>query len=405
MTDSPGSPAPRPDPLRVLVVAPTPFFGDRGCHVRIYEQVKSLAALGVTPLVVTYAAGRDVDVPIRRAPAVPGVDGDRLGPSLGRPWLDLSLLGTTLSAVRRFAPDVVHAHLHEGVAIGTVVRLFGRRPLVADLQGSLTEELIDHGSLRSSGGLTSSVRAVEAWLVRRPDRLVVSSRVGLDVLAAQGVAADRVRVLEDGVDLPAYPVTKRPTELVERFGLAGKRVVVFLGVLTEYQGVDLLLSAVPDVVRAVPDVHFLVMGYPNEDHYRAQVQALGLGDVVTLPGRVPYAEAAQWLALGDVAVSAKQSLTEANGKLLTYMACRLPVVATDTPVNRDLLADLGHYVPVGNREALAAAIVATLADPEAARDRGAALRERAESHFSWPALAARLVDVYRELLGRTSGST
>ena len=173
---------------------------------------------------------------------------------------------------------------------------------------------------------------------------------------------------------------------------------MFLGVLTPYQGVDALLDAVPLLAERVPDVHVLMMGYPNEERYRARVRDRGLDHLVTLPGRIPYQEAAKWLALGDVAVSAKQSLTEANGKLLNYMACGLPVVATDTPVNRELLGPDGVFAPVEDIGALASALAGLLTSPSRRLALGEAMRSRAEAEFAWPAIGRRLAAIYHEIV-------
>lgn len=383
---------------RVLTIAPTPFFGDRGCHVRIYEEVRALRALGVESLVVTYPAGDDLpDVPTRRSLALPGVRPSALGPSWSRPLLDIMLLGTMLRAAREWQPQVIHAHLHEGVFLATVARALTGIPVVADLQGSLTEELIDHGVLAKGGPLTATTRRFEAWLSRRPDVLLISSAAASPLIAMTRVADERVLALPDGADLDVFHPVARDPVLVEQLGLDGRRVVVFLGVLTPYQGVDALIDAMPRVVSAVPDVHFLVMGYPNEDRYRALAAARGLSGVASFPGRIPYRDAARWLCLGDVAVSPKQSLTEANGKLLNYMSCGLPTVATDTPVNRELLGDLGRYVPVGDPIALADALIALLHSSGDRAALGTGLRARAEQEFSWPALARKLADVYERV--------
>ncbi len=385
--------------LKTLVIAPTPFFGDRGCHIRIYEEVRALARRGVESLVVTYPTGRNLsDVAIERAPALPGVKAAALGPSLARPVLDAMLWRAVRRAARRFQPDLLHAHLHEGILIGAWARRRLGLPLLADLQGSLTAELVDHAFMPERGILTSAARRLEAWLVRRPDRILTSSAHVISLLTAQGVAPETITPFPDGVDLDAFRPSPPDPELVTRLGLAGKRVVVFLGVLTSYQGVDLLLDAVPQVVSAVGDVHFVIMGYPNEDRYRARVQASGLAASVSLPGRIDYAEAARWICLGEVAVSPKRSLSEANGKLLNYMACGRAVVASDTPVNRELLGEEGTYAPVGDATGLADRIIELLRQPGLTRARGAALRRRAEQEFGWPALAARLEAVYRELL-------
>ena len=381
--------------LRVLVVAPTPFFGDRGCHVRIYEEVRALAARGVESEIVTYPVGSDPSgLTVRRAPRLPGVGVRAVGPGYTRPLVDATLLATALSTARRFKPDLIHAHLHEGIAIGLALRRSLRVPLVADLQGSLVGELVDHGFL-SNGSITASlVGRVERWLVRQPDVILASSSSALRLLESQGADVGRIVWFPDGADLSQFRPQPIDRALEASFKLSGKRTVVFLGLLTPYQGVDLLLDAAPEVVRAVPAAHFLVMGYPDEDRYRAMADARGLQSFVTVPGRIPYTDAARYLSLGAVAVSPKLSATEANGKLLNYMACGLATVASDTPVNRELLGDAGVYVPVNDAGALAQALCGLLVDDERRARLGLALRQRAETEFSWPALADRLVGIY-----------
>ena len=392
-------------PLQVLVIAPTPFFGDRGCHVRIYEEVRGLAQLGVESHLVTYPTGHDLpDVQIERARALPGIRAPALGPSLSRPVLDLGVLVAAGRVIRRVRPDLIHGHLHEGIAIGAALRVRHRLPLIADLQGSLTAELVDHGAFAADGLMAAVSRRIERWLVRWPDRIVMSATNGLSLLAAQGVPSDRVSALPDGVDVEAFRREPPDPSLVSRLGLEGKRVVVFLGVLTPYQGVDLLLDVVPIVARSVPDVHFLILGYPNEERYRAQARERGLDGLASFPGRVAYAEAGRWLSLGEVAVSLKRSPTEANGKLLNYMACGLPVVASDTPVNRELLGDEGRYAPVDDAAATAVRICELLADGDRRRAAGGALRRRAEQLYAWPVLAARLAMIYRETLVAAGGA-
>ena len=387
------------EPLRVLVIAPTPFFGDRGCHVRIYEEIRALGALGVESVVVTYPTGQDVpDVRTVRAWAIPGIHAGPLGFSPGRPVLDLAVLLAAHREIQRFSPHLLHAHLHEGIAIGVVLRAWHRLPLVADLQGSLTAEMVDQGVMGSRGVMATLMGAVERWLVRRPDRTLTSSSHGVPLLTAQGVDRRSVTSLPDGVDLEAFRPEPADPALVERLGLVGKRTVVFLGVLTDYQGVDLLLDIAAIMAPTNPDVHVLVLGYPNEERYRAEAKARGLDEVMTFPGRVPYADAAQWLGVGAVAVSPKRSVTEANGKLVNYMACGLPVVASDLPVNRELLGESGVYAPIDDAEAFAARISELLADPERAREIGAALRMRAETEFAWPSLAKQLEGTYRDMM-------
>ena len=391
-------------PLRVLTIAPTPFFGDRGCHVRIYEEIRALAAQGIATRLVTFPTGRDLpDVAISRARPWLGISARSLGPSWGRPVLDLALLVACRRVLREFRPHLLHGHLHEGVAIGCILRQWSSTPLIGDLQGGLASELTDHGFIAPDGPLAHLVTAAERWLVKRPDHILTSSRRGADLLLRYGLASHRITALPDGVDVDVFRPRPPDPTLVRTLGLAGKRVIVFLGVLTEYQGVDALIDAMRTVVAQRPDAHLLLMGYPNEERYRHVIRTLGLCRSITVTGQIDYRQASSRLNLGDIAVGPKRSLTEANGKLLNYMACGLPTVATDTPVNRDILGQAGVYPPVGNTAALASSLLQLLSDPAAAAARGRALRRRAEEVYAWPVLINHLVALYRRIL-RSSNS-
>ncbi len=391
--------------MRVLILAPTPFFGDRGCHVRIYEEVRALRPRGVDALVGTYHVGRDVpEVATVRTPRLPWVRRLPVGFSVHKLYLDLLLLATAARAARQFQPDAFHGHLHEGAALAPILGRLLHRPAIADLQGSLTGELIDHRTLPAAGPLPRLSRWIERAVLRGPARILASSTAFAQELRVEwGVGPDRVVSLPDGVDAEVFRPGLPTDDLRRRLGLEGKRVVVFLGVLTPYQGVDDLLAAWPAIVAAAPDAHLLLMGFPNEDRYRDVVERRGLAGSVTVTGRIDYREAPRYLALGEVAVSPKRSTTEANGKLLNYMATGLPTVAYDGPVSRELLGQAGVFVPLGDTLALATACAALLGDAGDRKLRGQALRERAVAEFSWPALAGRLVEVYRDVCPASAG--
>ena len=384
--------------MRVLMIAPTPFFGDRGCHVRILEEVRALRRHDVEVLVATYHVGRDVpEVRTVRTMRLPWVRQLPVGFSIHKPGLDLLLLIAAARAARRFRPDVIHGHLHEGAVLAVVLgRLLGR-PAVADLQGSLTGELVDHRTIPARGPLPALARVLERASLRGPVKLLASSASFARELVERWGGGDRVIALPDGVDPEVFRPGLPTDELRRALRLEGRRVVVFLGILTSHQGVDDLLAAWPAVTAAVPDAHLLLMGYPNEVRYRDVVTRAGLGGSITVTGRVDYRDAPRFLALGDVAISAKRSATEANGKLLNYMAAGLPTIAYDGPVSREILGEAGLFVPRGDIGALAAACVTLLEKAGERQWRGQALRERAVATFSWSTIVRRLVGVYRDV--------
>jgi glycosyltransferase involved in cell wall biosynthesis len=381
------------------MIAPTPYFSDRGCHVRIYEEAKALMALGHQVKIVSYHLGRDLEpVPVERTLPIPWYSKHEAGPSWHKPYLDLLLLCTALRVARQFKPDLIHAHLHEGVVVGWPVARWLGIPLLFDYQGSLSGESLNHGFFKEGSLLHRLFKGIEGTINRLADRIITSSTPGRQELIEQWrIPPQRVVALPDGVDTAMFRhLSKR--EARHRLGLDEQvPVIVFLGLLSRYQGVDLLLQAAKQLIQNGRNFRLLVMGYPEEP-YRKQAEELNIGSFITFTGRVDYADAPMLLAAGDLAVSPKISETEANGKLLNYMACGLPVVAFDAPVNWELLGDDGIYAAFGDVVDLARCLSTVLADREALRQRGKRLRVRAVEQLAWDVRVKELEAVYQQLL-------
>lgn len=390
--------------LRILMVAPTSFFADYGCHVRILEEVRALQARGHIVRVCAYHNGRDLaDVDTRRSVDVPWLKRAEVGSSRHKAYLDIALFVTTLRQARRFKPDIIHGHLHEGALIGSVIGRILRKPVVFDYQGSLTEEMLDHGFIRKTGLRERFFRRLERWIDRLPDTVITSGVAAERYLLDSGLHADQIVLIHDGVDTDRFDPMLARTERAAvrtRHGIPlDAPVIVYLGLLAEYQGTSLLLEAARILRKRRDDIYVLVAGYPGADHYAARANEMGLNGHVLFPGRVNYDEAPALITAGDVAVAPKRSTTESNGKLLNYMALGVPVVATNTPTNRAILGGLGHLVPPDEPLDLADALEQALLDSPSER---AALRQRIIDTYSWQERVIDLEGVYfRARSGRT----
>ncbi|MBT0894781.1 glycosyltransferase family 4 protein [Geobacter hydrogenophilus] len=381
------------------MVAPTPFFADRGCHVRIYEEARALMACGHEVRIVTYHLGRDMaGIATNRTVRIPWYGKLSAGPSWHKPYLDILLFFTALRAARRMHPNLIHAHLHEGAFLGVFLKKLLGIPLLFDCQGSLTGELADHGFARKGSLLYRFFAGLEGWINRNADAIVTSSGAGRDDLVGKwGVPVRKVTAFMDGVDTAVFRPYPRD-EVRRRLGIAPQvPLVVFLGVLNRYQGIDLLLSAMVILKAKGSPVRFLVMGFPDEG-YREKARELGVDDMVTFTGRIDYGKAPAYLSAGDLAVSPKISLTEANGKLFNYIACGLPTVVFDTPINREILGDAGVYARFGDATDLADRIEALAADAAGRERLGQMGRERAIADHSWQARGKELSEIYRRLV-------
>jgi glycosyltransferase involved in cell wall biosynthesis len=388
--------------MKILGIAPTPFFADRGCHMRILGEIQALQRRGHEVLLVTYHLGRDIEgVLSLRTKKVAWYDKLEAGPALGKFYLDLLLLAKTISAIRGFRPAVIHGHLHEGALIGILARAFtgSRAPVVFDVQGSLTGELDSYGWLNKVPFVRPLFRAVEGFINRRSHQLVGSNvAVSESLVREMGLPAERVHTIIDGVHMGFFDGSGR-TDLKAHLGIPEDRpVVLYTGALLASKGVNNFFEAIPHVLQKEPRAFFLVVGYPVEESHKLVAQ-LGVSQHCLFVGQVDYFELPDYLKIGDVAVDPKEEVArEASGKIINYMGGGLAVACFDGANNRRFLGDTGAFAPTPNPQGLAQAILSLLADPEACRRKGDAARRRVELEFSWEAGGRMYEEVFQRAL-------
>jgi glycosyltransferase involved in cell wall biosynthesis len=387
------------------MVAPTSFFSDYGGHIRILEETLVLQSLGQRVTIVTYFKGDDMPgLTIHRTPPLPWHADYEVGSSRHKLAFDVYLALKSLLVNLKAKPDIIHGHMHEGALIGGVLARLSGVPLVFDFQGGLSGEMVDHGFLNPDGRLFPWIHRLEERICHMPQATLTSSLRAENLLAGEfSVPRSSIHPLPDCVDLERFNPTKFSAEtrqtLRRQLGIPdGRPVVAYLGLLADYQGTDHLIKAAAQLKQSGEDVHFLIMGFPRVQHYRSMAEALGVSDRIRFTGKVDYRSAPLYLSLGDIAISAKMSATEGSGKVLNYMAMGQAVVAYDTAVHREYLAEHGAYVPVGDIQGLADAICDLIHDPERRHCLGQNLRLRAAEKYSWQQAGNKICDLYEQLI-------
>jgi glycosyltransferase involved in cell wall biosynthesis len=390
--------------LKILVVAPTPFFSDRGTHIRILEEALALVERGHEVKIATYHIGSDLPASLGSK-----IDVRRIrrllfwykkleaGPDWQKILLDIMLIRKTFYLARTWRPDIIHGHLHEGALIGWVVEraLFWRKmKLVADFHGSLTREMVSHSYLRAVG-LQRLFALVERVIDNLGDRAVASSWDNAEEISSIRTKNPVVPII-DGTRLSMFEGTKDREASRQQYGIPdGKVLIAYTGALIPNKGIRLLLDAVPLVCAKHPEAHFLIAGFPVD-----QIAETLARDVfrthATVISPLPYFELPKILTMSDIGVDPKEATTkQASGKMLNYMGAGLSIACFDTQNNREYLGDGGSYAATGTAEALAEAIGRLVSDLELRGAKGAVSRERALM-FSWEKSAEELERIYLE---------
>ncbi|MDX2505072.1 MAG: glycosyltransferase [Gammaproteobacteria bacterium] len=391
-------------PLTVLHIAPTPFFSDRGCHMRIRGIIHALNKRSVSSVLCTYNLGREVEgVETVRTASIPGYTKLEAGPSAFKYLADILLFFKVCGQIYSRKPDIIHAHLHEGALIGWAARqiFFWRKiPIVFDVQGSLVGELDAHGYFQKFKFLKRIFWTVEYLITRMADRFVCSSQNTVYILCNEfNVNVNNAILVNDGAD--QFHLSNNESLNAALALPENKAIIIYTGALLEAKGLSYLCDTVREAKKRNTACHFLVVGYPEQVMHDF-CEKNQLQDMCTLAGRVPYEQLGDYLALADMALEPKLSDSgEASGKLLNYMGASLPVVCFDTTSNRQILGELGYYVlapEVVEAGVLMDQIEVIITEPEKASERGAAGRMRVNENFSWDAAGEKIHIVYNSCL-------
>lgn len=388
--------------MKVLHIAPTPFFSNRGCHIRIRNEIEGARQHGIRVVLCTYHHGNGVpDIDIRRIPSIPGYKKTDVGFSPYKFIADILLFFLVLKTAWKERPAIIHGHLHEGALLGWVVSilLFWRKiPLIMDMQGSLSGELKAYGVFDSFPVLSRLFFSIEKFICRLPASIICSSENSLRFLRNKcGITDSSSSVMEDVVP-DRFFLPEDRERWRRRHGVPeGKRVVIYTGSLLTGKGIGYLLDAMRILLSRRTDLFFVFAGYPK-DGVEKFVREQHLADRCLIPGEVLYDDLAGWLAVADLAVDPKLADSgEASGKILHYMACGLPIACFDRPNNRKYLGESGYYAGPVSGEGLAAAIEKGLADPEASIQQRNIGRQMIQKECSLFATGGKLKYLYEKL--------
>jgi len=308
---------------------------------------------------------------------------------------------------RAVRPHVLHARAPVLTALPAL--RVGRRlgiPVVYEVRAFWEDAGVDHGTMREWGVRYRLVRALESFALRRAAHVTTICEGLKRDIVARGVAPERVTVIPNAVDIAAFKFGTPCDESLKRtLGLAGKRVVGFIGSFYAYEGLDLLLKALPAVLARLPDLRVLLVGGgPQEAALKTLAEAAGVADKVIFAGRVPHDEVQRYYSVVDVFAYPRHAmrLTDLVTPLkpLEAMAQGGLVLASDVGGHRELIRDgeTGMLFRAGDAASLADAMVRIFA----ARERWPQIREQGrrfvERERNWQASVAR----YRDVFGRLS---
>ncbi|MGH8623858.1 MAG: TIGR04063 family PEP-CTERM/XrtA system glycosyltransferase [Gammaproteobacteria bacterium] len=304
-------------------------------------------------------------------------------------------------------PDILHAH--SPALTGVAALAAGKRlniPVVYEVRAFWEDAAVDHGTASEGGMRYRLARLLETYVLRGADAITVLCEGLRQDILQRGIAPERVTVIPNAVDPNRFQAREYKDEaLAGELGLGEAKVLGFIGSFYAYEGLPLLLQALPEILRSFPQTRVLLVGGgPDEGRLKQLARKLGVADKVLFAGWLPQQEVKRYYDLIDILVYPRYSmrLTDLVTPLkpLEAMAQARLIVASDVGGHKDLMRDgeTGLLFKAGDVRALAARIIELLGQPERwprLRQNG---RRFVETERTWALSVARYRPVYQGLL-------
>jgi glycosyltransferase involved in cell wall biosynthesis len=368
--------------MKILMLAPEPYFQPRGTPISIFFRLKALSAMGHHVDLITYHMGEDrsfKNLRIMRIPDLFRISTVRIGPSWAKLPLDFLLLVKAAVQIIRHRYDLIYSH-EEAALIGTALGRLRRVPHIYDMHSSLPQQLENFQFTRSHFWI-GIFQKIELFILKHSASIIV---ICLDLLRQVQAAGQghKAVLLENFMDFDLPPVSAVERQRMrDEYAAEEEKIVLYAGNFQPYQGIPLLLKA---AARMKDDpVRFLLVGDTPDAvaRMRELADGLGIGGRVHFTGQVPPDRIPLFLQLADGLVSPRLSGTNTPLKIYSFLKSGKPLVATSLWTHTQVLDDRIAFLVDPDARSLAAGLRQALFTPEGA-DRAQAALTRAEAEYT-----------------------
>lgn len=326
-------------------------------------------------------------------------------PSPFREWREVSALADAIAALHAKWPfDILHAH---SPALNGLAALYASRmlgvPLLYEIRAFWEDAAVGNGTGVQGSFKYRLTRSLENHVVRQADAVAVICEGLKRDLIQRGVETSKITVSPNGVDLEMFGTkAKRNEAILKSLGLCGANVIGYIGSFYDYEGIDVLIAAMP--LMKIEAHLLLVGGGPMEKSLRAQAKASPVADRIHFVGRVPHDEVDRYYGLVDIFAYPRKRmrLTELVTPLkpLEAMAQGCLVAASDVGGHKELIRDgeTGTLFPADDPVELALSLDGLLRHRDDWEQMQLRARIFVEEERNWQSNVHRYDPVYHSLL-------
>lgn len=381
--------------MNILLLAPQPFFQERGTPIAVKLLIEELQTSGHSVELLTFHEGENVDLcgaQIHRIMSIPGISNISPGFSVKKIICDFLMMLKALRLCYRGRYDVIHA-VEESIFIALMLKIFYKTPCIYDVDSWMSDQLIEkHRTLRSLKGFFTFF---EKLAVKGSDAAVVVCKA-LEEKVRRFDSQMPVLLLEDVSLLEAENCGFE--SLREIVGDSGD-ILLYVGNLEKYQGIDLLLDAFALLLERNSKVNLVIIGGNKAgiEKYKSRAEDLAIASKVFFIGARPLERLAMYLKQADLLVSPRVDGENTPMKIYSYMASGTPVVATLIKSHTQVLDDSIAILAEPESRKMAAAFARGIEKRKYASEVGLSAKKTAHEKYSRSAFRKKITGFYSEL--------
>jgi glycosyltransferase involved in cell wall biosynthesis len=368
--------------MKILMLAPEPFFQPRGTPISVYFRIKALSDLGHEVDLITYPLGENVHIErlkILRIPNLFLLKKIKIGPSFIKPPLDILLFIQAGFRLAKTRYDAIFTH-EEAALLGAFLGKVFRVPHIYDMHSSLPQQLQNFNFSRSRL-LKAIFTGMENYYLKNSQAVIVICQDLLEKVGRDGYESKAI-MIENFLDFPSPEFSEEQINTKRReFASHGEKIVLYAGNFQPYQGIPLLLEAAAKLNQKV--IFVLVGGVGEElEEMKKRALELAISNRVVFVDKVPPSSVPLFISLADVLVSPRLSGTNTPLKIYSYLKSGKPLVATNLWTHTQVLNDKISVLVDPTPESLAQGLSFALSSEEANKKARAA-RELSEREYTY----------------------
>jgi glycosyltransferase involved in cell wall biosynthesis len=369
--------------MKILMLAPEPFFQPRGTPISVYQRIKALSDLGHEVDLLTYHLGEDRDIPnlsILRIPNVFFIKRIKIGPSWAKIPLDFLLFVKAIQQLFKTKYDCLFSH-EEGALFGTFLGKTRKIPHIYDMHSSLPQQLTNFDFSRSKLLKKIFIR-MERYILKNSQAVIVICLDLLKQVEKMEFGAKAV-LLENFIDFEHRDFSAEDIQKKrEEFATENQKIVLYAGNFQPYQGIPLFLEAASKVKD--DRVIFVLVGESDEAVKAMQKRAdkLGIADRVKFTGQVPPSQMPLYIGLSDALISPRISGTNTPLKIYSFLKSGKPIIATRMWTHTQVLNDRISVLVEPDPDSMARGIVFALCDDKA-QNRAGTAKDMANREYTY----------------------